>query len=459
MNFEAMNEIIRKNDIQCVLVGTPDVNGNFRGRGVRTDHFLKGICSEGLGVCDCIYIMDTLDQMPEPTRELPWYPDWEGGYRDYMIRPDFETFSIVPWLDRTAMIIGDVYDQTTGQLLETSPRSLLKRLVAKVSAMGYQIQAATELEFIIFPESIQEIAEKGFVDIKTLSPGCYDYSIYRISVHQELIEKIVRHMNLRGVPVHTYQVEAGPGQFEFQILHSEILRAADNAAIYKSGLKEIVAREGMTASFMAKYDPQGFGSSCHLHQSLLDKDTGRNLFWDPSRDHNISAVMAHYAAGLLEVMPALTLMWAPFVNSYKRYGKGTAAGMNQTWGIDNRTVGVRVLAESESACRLEHRAPGADSNPYLVMAAMLAGGLYGLENKVNPPELVVGNAYKLPDSEAGRIPQTMGDAIQTFAASDVARQYFGEKFVEYYAEFKQAEWNEFCSWVTDWEKRKYLEMV
>jgi glutamine synthetase len=169
--------------------------------------------------------------------------------------------------------------------------------------------------------------------------------------------------------------------------------------------------------------------------------------------------MGHYAAGLLEVMPEFTLMWAPFVNSYKRYGEGSAAGINKTWGIDNRTVGIRVLSESDGACRLEHRAPGADSNPYLVLSAMLAGGLYGLENQLEPPELIVGNAYKIAEKEAAKIPKTLGDAIQAFSDSDIARHYFGEKFVEYYAEFKRAEWNEFCSQVTDWEKRKYLEMV
>jgi glutamine synthetase len=274
-----------------------------------------------------------------------------------------------------------------------------------------------------------------------------------------LIQELVQNMNLRGVPVHTYQVEAGPGQFELQLLHGGILEAADQAFIYKDGVKEIIARRGMTATFMAKFDPTGFGSSCHLHQSLLDTETGRNLFWDPEREHNISHLMAHYAAGLLDVMTGFTLMWAPFVNSYKRLGEQTAVGLNKTWGIDNRSVGVRVLPESESTCRLEHRVPGADCNPYLVMSAMLAGGLYGIENKLAPPELVVGNAYKIPEKDVAKVPRTLGDAVQSFLASAQAREYFGEKFVEYYAEFKTIEWKQFCSWVTDWEIKKYLEMV
>jgi glutamine synthetase len=459
MNLADIQKIIEEKDLKCIFVGTPDVNGNFRGRGINPDHFIKGICDEGLGICDCIYIMDTWDNMPQPSRALPWYPDWVGGYRDYVIKPDFSTFGVVPWLDRTGFVIGDVYDQFSGELLETAPRTLLRKLVARADSLGYQVNAATELEFMIFPESINEIADKGYTNLKKFSPGCYDYSIYRLSVHQELIEKIVQNMNLRGVPIHTFQVEAGPGQFELQMKHCPILEAADRACIYKSGVKEIIAREGMTATFMAKFDPAGFGSSCHLHQSLLDKETGKNLFWDPEGEHNISRLMRYYAAGLLDVMTGFTLLWAPYVNSYKRLGEETAAGLNKTWGIDNRTVGVRVLLESEGSCRLEHRVPGADANPYMVMSAMLAGGLHGLENKLEPPELIVGNAYKLSDKEASHVPRNLGDGIANFLSSQQARKYFGEKFVEYYAEYKNLEWKEFCSTVTDWEIRKYLEMV
>ena len=459
MEISAIEKMIKEKEIKSILLGTPDVIGNLRGRGINPDHFLKRICDDGLGICDCIYIMDTWDNMPQPSRELPWYPDWNEGYRDYVIKPDLSTFSIVPWLDRTAAVIGDVYDQITGELLETAPRSLLKKLIEKVDKAGYQVQAATELEFIIFPESISEISEKGYVNLKKLSPGCYDYSVYRLGVHQDLIENIVQNMNLRGVPIHTYQVEAGPGQFELQLSHADILEAADQACIYKSGVKEIMARQGMTASFIAKFDSAGFGNSCHLHQSLLDSRTGRNLFWDPEQEHNISRLMAYYAGGLLSVMTDFTLMWAPFVNSYNRYIEETAAGFNKTWGIDNRTVGIRVLPENERSCRLEHRVPGSDANPYLVMAAMLAGGIYGMENKIEPPQLVLGNAYKMPEKEVARVPMTLGDAIKSFLASVQAREYFGERFVEYYAEFKTQEWKDFCSYVTDWEKRQYLEMV
>lgn len=459
MDLDRVEKLIRDEDLKCIFVGTPDINGNFRGRGVHPDHFLGGICEEGLGICDCIYIMDTWDNMPQPSRELPWYPNWKGGYRDYVIKPDLATFGIVPWLDRTAAVIGDVFDQKTGDILPTAPRSLLKSLLSRADELGYALQAATELEFIILPEPINEIADKGYRHLKAFSPGCYDYSLYRLSVHHELLEEIVQNMNRRGVPVHTYQVEAGPGQFELQLMHADMLQAADRAFIYKSGVKEIIARRGMTATFMAKFDPAGFGNSCHLHQSLLDKKTGRNVFWDPSREHNISRVMAQYAAGLLEVMEEFTLMWAPFVNSYKRFGEETAAGLNKTWGIDNRTAGIRVLPESERSCRLEHRVPGADCNPYLVMAAMLAGGLHGIEKQLTPPDLLVGNAYALPAAEVPQVPRDLGEAVRRFSAGTLAREYFGAMFTEYYAEYKRLEWRAFCSAVTDWEKRQYLEMV
>ncbi|MBW2617815.1 MAG: glutamine synthetase [Deltaproteobacteria bacterium] len=460
MDMAQIKNIIKAQELKCIIVGTPDVNGNLRGRGIRPDHFIDCICDEGLGICDCIYIMDTLDAMPLPSSsDLPWYPDWEGGYRDYFIRPDLDTFALVPWLEKTAMVIGDVYDQNTGELLETAPRSLLKNLIARAEGQGWQVQAASELEFVILPESISQIAEKGFANIKKLSPGCYDYSCYRLAVHHELLEEIVQNMNQRGIDIHTYQVEAGGGQFELQLVHADILKAADQAAIYKSGVKEMIARRGMTATFMAKYDPDSFGSSCHIHQSITDKKTGANLFWDAGQEHNISKLMGHWAAGMLAVMPDFTLMWAPFVNSYKRYADETAAGSGASWGIDNRTVGVRVLPESESGCRLEHRVPGADANPYLVLSAMLAGGLYGAEKKIEPPPLIKGNAYKASEEKVARVPRNLGDAIRSFRASPQAKEYFGEKFAAYYAEYKAIEWQEFSLYVTDWEKRKYLEMV
>ena len=460
MNMAQIKEIIKEQELKCIIVGTPDVNGNLRGRGVRPDHFTDCICDEGLGICDCIYIMDTLDAMPVPSSKgLPWYPDWEEGYRDYFIRPDLDTFAVVPWLEKTAMVIGDVYDQNTDELLETAPRSILKRLIERADALGYQVLTAAELEFVLLPESISQIAEKDFRDIKKISPGCYDYVIYRLAVHHEFMENIAQNMNLRGVSVPTYQVEAGSGQFEFQLDHTDILEAADQAVIFKSGVKEMVARQSMTATFMAKYDADSFGSSCHIHQSITDKLTGANLFWDKAREHNISKLMGHYAAGLMETMVGFTLMWAPYVNSYKRYTDSSFAGLSQAWGIDNRTMGVRVLPESESGCRLEHRVPGADANPYFVMAAMLAGGLYGLENRIEPPDLITGSAYSVSEETAQRVPANLGDAIRNFRASPQAKEYFGEKFVEYYAEYKALEWKEFSLYVTDWEKRKYLEMV
>ncbi|UCF91273.1 MAG: hypothetical protein JSW39_23845, partial [Desulfobacterales bacterium] len=248
-------------------------------------------------------------------------------------------------------------------------------------------------------------------------------------------------------------------QFEIQLRHADILEAADRAFLYKSGVKEIVARKGMTASFMAKFDSADFGSGCHVHQSVLDQQSGRNLFWDPQREHHISPLMAHYAGGLIATLTDFTLMWAPYVNSYKRLDVGTAAGINKTWGIDNRTVGVRVLAESEGSCRLEQRAPGADINPYIALAGMLAGGLHGMEKKIPPPSLSVGNAYDLPPEEAEQVPRTLGAAVELFRKSPTAREYLGEPFVEYYAEFKNCEYRQFCAHVTEWEKRKYLEMA
>ena len=459
MDLTEIEKIIKENELKVILLGTPDANGNFRGRGVWPEHFLKTICDEGLGICDCIYNMCTLDGIHENTRECPWYPSWEDGYRDYVIKPDLSTFGLVPWLEKTGAVIGDVYDQHTGKILETAPRALLKRMIEKADRRGYRLVMASELEFILFPESISEIAAGDFRNIKRMSPGAYDYSLYRLSVHYELLEYIRENMEKRGIPVDTFQVEAAGGQFELQLRHADALVAADRAFLYKSGVKELSARRGLTASFMAKFDSNDFGNGCHVHQSLLDRETGRNLFWDSNRAHNISELMDYYNGGLLATLTDFTLMWAPYVNSYKRFGPGTAAAFNQSWGIDNRTTAVRALPESPDGCRLEQRAPGADVNPYVAMAGMIAGGLYGIENRIEPPEITVGNAYDLSPGKAGRLPGTLGEAVEIFRASRMARECFGDEFVEYYAEFKHCEWNEFCAHVTGWERRKYMEMA
>jgi len=459
MEIADIERVIQEKDLRCVLVGTPDTSGIYRGRGIKPAHFVKTICEEGLGICDCIYIMDTLDKIHEPTRSMLWFPNWVDGMRDYVIKPDLSTFRIIPWLDRTAAVIGDVYDQFTGDLLETAPRSILKKMIDRADKLGYSMAAASELELIVFPESIAEIADKSFKDIKKFPIGVYDYSIHRLGIHNELVEQIYENRNLGGIIIDTYQSEAGPGQFEFNLRHCDVLEAADRAFLYKMGVRQIAARQGMTATFMAKLHADDFGNGYHVHQSLLDKQSGRNLFWDSTAEHNMSQVMAYYAGGLLSIMPGFTLLWAPYVNSYKRLALNSAAGINKTWGIDNRTVAIRVLAESEGSCRLEQRTPGADANPYLVMASMLAGGLYGIENKVEPPGLFKGNAYELTAEDCEQVPRTLPDAIKAFLASGEAREYFGEKFVEYYAEFRNSEYREFCSYVTDWEKKKYLEMA
>ena len=327
----------------------------------------------------------------------------------------------------------------------------------RASSAGLRPYMAIELEVRFFREDQESLRAKDFSDLRPLNPGLNCYSIHHASIDEDVVGELRRLLLEYGIPVEGYNREHGAGMYELNLRHGVAVAAADQAMLYKSASKEIAARRGVIPTFMAKYSDQLDGCSGHIHQSLWDAEGERNLFWDKSGHHHVSKVMGHCTAGLLATLPELMLLYAPNVNSYKRFVEGTWAPTTATWGFDNRTTALRVISLSAGACRIEQRVPGADVNPYLGFAACLAGGLHGIERKLEPPPATEGDAYAIKGLP--RLPRTMAEALEQFERSDLARDFFGDGFVEHYAAMRRWEVEKYNRAVTDWERRRYFEMV
>jgi glutamine synthetase len=316
---------------------------------------------------------------------------------------------------------------------------------------------AAELEVRFFQEDQHSLREKGFSGLRPINPGYNCYSIHHASIDEPVIGRVRRCLNDYGIPVDAYNREHGAGMYEINLRHADAVTAADQTMLYKSASKEIAAQVGALPTFMAKYADDVDGCGGHLHQSLWSLNGDQSAFWDDRGDHHVSETMGRYIAGLLATMPEFMVMFAPNVNSYKRFVPRTWVPTNLTWGIDNRTAALRVIASSPGAIRIENRAPGADLNPYLAFAASLAGGLHGIERALKPPPPLRGNAYDLTDAEP--LPNSLPEALELFRDSALARDWFGDEFVDQYVAFREWEVEKHRRAVTDWERRRYFEMV
>jgi glutamine synthetase len=330
--------------------------------------------------------------------------------------------------------------------------------VAEAEAMGYTARFAQEFEWFNFTETPQSLHNKGYVNPQPITPGMFGYSLLRPAMSHAYFDDLFTMLSQFGVPIEGLHTETGPGVYEAAIHHDTALAAADKAVLFKAGVKEIAYRHGIMASFMAKWNEALPGCSGHLHQSLWDKEETQSLFYDSIKPNYISNLMRHYIAGQLYCLPHLLPMYAPTVNSYKRLVEGTWAPVTITWAIENRTTALRVINSSPKAMRLETRVPGSDSNPYLAIAAALASGLYGIRHKLEltqPP--TTGNAYL--DKDYSTLPANLYDATMAMQHSTLARELFGDAFVEHFAATRHHEWKEYCKHVTDWEVKRYFEII
>ncbi|MBI1884747.1 MAG: glutamine synthetase [Chloroflexi bacterium] len=451
MDLSAVAKTIEEGGVRTVKIGGADMDGVYRGKRVSSDQFLRQ-AEAGFAQCDVIFGWDIQDEV---VGQLP-YSNWEIGFGDILMRPDLSTFAVVPWEEGSASVICDFFTEH-GEPLPIAPRHVLRRVVERCRAAGYRPCMAAELEVRFFREDQESLRAKGYGDLRPLNPGLNCYSIHHASIDEPVIGQVCQMMTEYGIPVEAYNREHGAGMYELNLRYTDALRAADQTMLYKSGSKEVAAQVGAVPSFMAKYADDVDGCGGHLHQSLWSEDGSRNVFWEDEAPHHLSELLRQYAAGILATVPELMLVYAPNVNSYKRYVERTWVPTNLTWGLDNRTTALRVIASSPEAVRIENRVPGADINPYLAFAASLAGGLHGIELGLEPPPFTTGNAYDLKDAPG--LPRSLPEALARFEESVLAREYFGEEFVAQYAALRRWEVGKFRTAVTDWERRRYFEMV
>jgi glutamine synthetase len=449
---KTLEELSKAGDIDTVLCMFTDLQGRYMGKRVIPQFFLEEILGEE-GLHACLYLL-AIDMEMEP---LPGYTyaSWETGYGDFRMVPDISTLRVVPWLEKTAMVICDVADEETGEPVEVAPRQILKRQIERANAAGFVSKAGSELEFYLFRDSFEDLAERAYRDARPSSSYIMDYHMLQTTKDDWIVRQIRNGMLGAGIPVEFSKGEFGRGQHEINITYADALEAADNHAIYKHGVKEIAAANGVAATFMAKYTMAEAGSSCHVHSSMWSEDGTESLMWDADAPHHMSETFNHYLGGLMGTAREMSVMFAPFVNSYKRYQLGSWAPTAIVWSHDNRTCGFRVVGEGKGN-RVESRIPGADANPYLAFAATIAGGLYGIENKVEAPEMFHGNAYEATD--VPRVPTSLHEAVEAFGASEVAREAFGDFVFEHLlntAAQEQVIFDNNC--VTDWELVRYFE--
>ena len=448
----ATERFLAEHQIDTVKIGGPDYDGIFRGKRLPADVFLAGL-EHGFAQGDVLFGWDIAENLVPGLR----FTNWDTGYADLRMVPDLATLRRVPWEERTAAVICD-FATETGDPVPVAPRHVLRRVLERAAAMGYRAELALEYEFRIWAEDQRSLRAKHWRDLTPLSPTTSCYSLARSTGDERVVGRIRRMMDEHGVPIEGYNREHGEGMYEMNIRHAAGLEAADRALLFRNGAKEICLLEGLTASFMAKpFDDQD-GNSGHLHQSLWTPD-GRNAFHDASAEHGISHVFQSYIAGVLRTLPDFMALYAPNVNSYKRFVAGSWAPTVAAWGIETRTPALRVITGSPAATRLENRVPGSDVNPYLAMAAALAGGLSSIEQGLTPPPPVRANAYTLPEDVAPHLPRTLDEAIDRFSRSDLARDWFGDLFVDDYTTMRRWELDRYHATVSEWERERYFEMI
>jgi glutamine synthetase len=443
---------IGRGAIDTVLVAFPDLQGRLVGKRV-TGHYWAEQMQGGLEpVHACNYLL-AVDVDMNPLAGYQ-FANWEQGYGDVAVLPDLGTLRRIPWLDSTALVVCDVVDEDRGEPVEVSPRRILQRQVQRAADLGYTVLFASELEFFLFRESVDEAAAKGYSNLTPHSQVIEDYHILQTTRDEYVIRAIRNAMDGAGVPIEFSKGEAGRGQHEINLVYSTAVEMADRHVIYKNGAKEIASQLGRSITFMAKYSVDEVGSSCHIHSSLWDHTGQTPMMWDAGAPDHQSTAFRGWLGGQIDCGRELAWMFAPTVNSYKRYQPESWAPTALAWSVDNRTCGFRVVGHGPSF-RLESRIPGGDVNPYLAYAATIAAGLHGIEHGIAPPPRFDGNAYAA--DELARVPSSLAEACDAFATSKVAADAFGTDVHDHLLNTARQELAHFNRAVTDWERRRNFD--
>jgi glutamine synthetase len=444
-------DYVREHPDQRVKLAIVDIDGVLRGKYISTEKFLSVVQSE-MGFCNVVFGWDMADVAYQNSQ----YTGWHSGYPDAPARIDLSSFRMIPWENNVPFFLCELIDSPKNSSA-VCPRNLLKKVIGQAQKSGFTPFFSQEFEWFNFEETPASVNDKNFQNLKPLSPGMFGYSILRSTLRNDFFNSLFSDLSSFGIPLEGLHTETGPGVYEAAIAYSGILEAADRAVLFKSSVKELAYKQGIMATFMAKWDENLPGCSGHVHQSLWDKNATKNLFYDEKAAQGMSQMMRHYLAGQLHCLPFILPMLAPNINSYKRLVEGAWAPTTLTWAVDNRTVALRALPGSKKATRLETRVVGSDVNPFLAMAACLASGLYGIQHQLDLQEPTVGNGYA--DESHGRLPGNLQKATEAMKQSPIAKELFGEDFVNHFVASREWEWQQHGRVVSDWEKRRYFEII
>ena len=441
LTLDALGGLVDSGEVDTVVVAFTDMQGRLLGKRMHAEFFMEEALA-GHPIEGCNYLL-ALDMEMEP---VPGYEiaGWDRGYGDFAMVPDYATMRQVPWLDGTVIVLADV-TWNDGSPVRPSPRQVLKAQVERARGLGFEPMFGSELEFYLLRETFAQAHAQGYRNLTPSVPYILDYHILATSYDEPFIRAVRNGMHAAGIRVETSKGEAWPGQQEINFRFSDAVTMADNHTIYKNGIKEMANQHGCSVTFMAKPDHTWIGSSCHIHSSLWTD--GRNAF------DGEPALFRQYLAGQLAAGAELAVFFAPNINSYKRYAASSWAPTTLAWGYDNRTCAFRIVGHGQGL-RIENRVPGADANPYLAFAAMLAAGLHGIERGLEPPPALTGNAYV---SDVERFPSTLRDAITALADGNVARAALGDEVVDHYLNFARTEQRLFDGVVTEYERGRLFE--
>ncbi len=441
--------IVAERALTHVKVGAFDVDGILRGKYISRSKFESAL-EGGLGFCDVVLGWDSSDQLYDNVR----YTGWHTGYPDAHVRLLPDSCRPLPWEEPVVFFLGEF----AGEAEKICPRGVLRRVLERGRQLGYEPYVGFEYEFFVFKETPDSVREKNFRNLQPIAPGFFGYSVIRNSVWSEFYRTLLDMAERMDFPIEGLHEETGPGVIEAAIGVDGALAAADKAALFKTFAKVLAQKQGLMATFMAKWSKDWPGQSGHIHMSLKDA-AGKALFHDAAHPHGMSDTMRWFVGGQQRLMPELLAMVAPTVNSYTRLIPGFWAPTDSTWSVDNRTCALRVIPGGAKAQRVEYRVAAADANPYVILSAALASGFWGIQNRIEPEPAVEGNAYDRKFPERLALPRTLWDAAQRLKGSSLARDWFGEEFVLHFAATREWEEREFRRHITDWELARYFEII
>jgi glutamine synthetase len=450
LSFDELKTEIAAGAIDTVLACAVDMQGRLVGKRFLASFFADSAHDETHG---CNYLLaNDIDMEPVPGYKAA---SWDKGYGDFVMKPDMSTLRRIPWLEKTALVLCDLQDHHTHSDLPHSPRAILRKQVARLKERGWLAYFASELEFYLFDESYDSVRAKHWKNLSTASPYIGDYLIGITSKEEGVMRRLRNEMNAAGIPIENSKGEWGPGQEEINVRYAEALDMADRHVILKNGAKEIASQMGKAISFMSKYNYDLAGNSSHIHNSLWSADGKTPLFFDKGSEWTLSELGQQWAAGQIKYAREFTWFLAPYINSYKRFQAGTFAPTKIMWSEDNRTAGFRLCGEGTKGIRMECRIGGADLNPYLAFAALIAAGLAGIDEKLTLQKPFVGDAYQA--SRLPEIPKTLRDATETLAKSKMLKSALGEDVIEHYVHTAKWEQFEYDRRITDWELHRGFE--